>query len=92
MNDHLVRIKALDEKIKQLERIRKDKIYLGTGILVELSIGDGEQFSVDLGMLSDIEGVVDSIYNATVEARTHRIRWALEEKDQLVEYFDKRVS
>jgi hypothetical protein len=89
MNTHIERIKAIDAILAKMIKIKQQGEALAAGIRIDLRVGaneDAEEVTMDFGLTSDIQGILDCLIAGLKESRSHRYRWANQERDELVAF------
>lgn len=95
MNDHILRIKAIDEQLKAIERITKQGDYVAAGLSIEVTVGapnDGIQPSLNIGLCNNLDHILDALKTGLQQARHERTVMAKSDLKELQSFFDKEGS
>lgn len=95
MNDHVSRIKAIDGQLKALERITTQGEYHAAGLSINLTVGvpnEGDQPSLNIGLCSNLDQILDALKTGLQQARNERTMMAKSELKELQAFFDKEGS
>ena len=95
MNDHILRIKAIDEQLKAIERITKQGDYVAAGLSIEVTVGapnDGNQPSLNIGLCNNLDQVLDAFKTGLQQARNERTLMAKSDLKEIQSFFAKEGS
>ena len=94
VNDHIRRIKTIDEQLKALDRIISSSEHLAAGLSISLSVGvptcdeDGNK-ALDINLCSNTPAILDALKVGLLEARKERLIFASSDLRELQDFFAK---
>ena len=95
MNDHILRIKAIDEQLKAIERITKQGDYVAAGLSIEVTVGapnDVNQPSLNIGLCNNLDQILGALKTGLQQARNERTLMAKSDLKELQAFFDQEGS
>lgn len=95
MNDHILRIKTIDEQLKALERITKQGEYIAAGLSIQVTVGapnEGDQPTLNIGLCNNLDQILGALKSGLEQARNERTLMAKSELKELQAFFDKEWS
>ena len=72
MNDHILRIKTIDEQLKALDRITAQGEYHAAGLSIHLTVGvpnEGDQPSLNIGLCSNLDQILGALKSGLEQVR-----------------------
>mgnify|MGYP000594359117 CR=1 FL=1 len=88
-------IKAIDGQLKALDRISTQGEYHAAGLSITLTVGvpnEGDQPSLNIGLCSNLDQILDALKTGLQQARSERTLMAKSELKELQAFFDKEGS
>lgn len=95
MNDHILRIKAIDEQLKALDRITRQGDYVAAGLSIQIGVGvpsDSALPDLNIGLCNNLDQILDALKIGLQQARDERKLMAKSELNGLRAFFDKEGS
>ena len=95
MNDHILRIKAIDEQLKALDRITRQGDYVAAGLSIQIGVGvpsDSALPDLNIGLCNNLAQILDALKTGLQQARDERKLMAKSELNGLRAFFDKEGS
>lgn len=94
MNDHIRRIKTIDEQLKALDRIINSSEHLAAGLSISLSVGvptcdENGSTALDINLCSNTPAILDALKVGLLEARKDRLIFASSDLRELQDFFAK---
>ena len=95
MNDHILRIKAIDEQLKALDRITRQGDYVAAGLSIQIGVGvpsDSALPDLNIGLCNNLDQILDALKTGLQQARDERKLMAKSQLNGLRAFFDKEGS
>lgn len=95
MNNHILRIKDIDNQLKALERITSQGDYVGAGLSIQVGVGvqeEGTTPALNIGLCNNLDQILDALKTGLQQAREERKLMAKSELKDLQAFFDKEGS
>ena len=95
MNNHILRIKDIDNQLKALERITRQGDYVGASLSIQVGVGvqeEGTTPALNIGLCNNLDQILDALKTGLQQARDERKLMAKSELNGLRAFFDKEGS
>lgn len=95
MNNHILRIKDIDDQLKALVRITRQGDYVGAGLSIQVGVGvqpDDSLPDLNIGLCNNLDQILDALKTGLQQAREERKLMARSELNDLQAFFDKEGS
>lgn len=92
MNNHILRIKDIDDQLKALERITKQGDYVAAGLSIQVGVGvpqDGDLPALNIGLCNNLDQILGALKTGLQQARDERKLMAKSDLKELQAFFDK---
>lgn len=95
MNNHILRIKDIDEQLTALDRITRQGDYVAAGLTIQIGVGvqsDSALPDLNIGLCNNLDQILDALKTGLQLARDERKLMAKSELNGLQAFFDKEGS
>lgn len=92
MNEHIARIKTLDDQLKTLEKMAAEGDTVAAGLSIDVTVGprgEDERPQLQVGLCDNLDQILAAIKTGLEQARKQRVAWARSDLAELQAFLAK---